>query len=187
MITFYMIRHGQTDWNREKRLQGRQNTPMNDFGVAQIKELSEKIATKNLRVDYFLSSPLKRAKDSALIIAEGIGYGGEIIFDRDITERDFGLLEGTVWNPDINVNDPKYKCEPPDVLCERARKAIEKYNFPEGSNVLIVAHGAILSAIRNVLSNGTISYEYRRNPILQGNVLCCEKEDGKAGVFSTMF
>ncbi len=187
MNTYYMIRHGQTDWNKEKRLQGRQDIPMNEYGIAQIKELSEKMAGLNLKIDHFLSSPLKRAKDSALIIAEGIGYKGEIIFDPDITERDFGLLEGTVWDANTDVNDPKYKCEPADVLCERARMALEKYNFPEGLNILIVAHGAILSAVRNVLSNGTISYEYRKNPILQGNVLLCEKEEGKAGVFSTLF
>lgn len=173
-MIFYLIRHGQTDWNKEKRLQGQKDIPMNDEGIKQMEELSEKMAALDLKADRIICSPLNRAQVSAGIIADRIRFKDEIIYDPDFIERDFGLLEGVVWSPELNLNDPKYNAESVQDICDRAKRALEKYDFSESEKVIIVAHGAILSAVKSVLSGGLLDYDDRTVPIIQGNVLCCE-------------
>ena len=171
---FYLIRHGQTDWNKELRLQGQKDIPMNSDGIKQIEELSAKMAAEGVKADRIICSPLSRAKVSANIIADKIHFEKEIIYDSDFLERDFGLLEGVVWTPELNLNDPKYNAESVQVICDRAKRALEKYDFSQSEKVIIVAHGAILSAVKSVLSKGILDYDDRTVPIIQGNVLCCE-------------
>ena len=72
-------------------------------------------------------------------------------------------------------------------LIDRAGRALGKYSFSDDEDILIVSHGAILAAVRTVLSEGSIDYFDRSVPIIQGNVLCCEKEDGKKTVFHQLF
>jgi broad specificity phosphatase PhoE len=58
-----IIRHGETDWNKEKRLQGRENIPLNEEGINQIKNTIEYL--KKYKWDIIITSPLSRAKQSA--------------------------------------------------------------------------------------------------------------------------
>ena len=81
MAVFYLIRHGQTDWNVEHKLQGQKDIPMNDEGIRQMNDLADKLAETGLTFDLIISSPLDRAKTSAEIIAEKIKYEGGIICD----------------------------------------------------------------------------------------------------------
>ncbi len=184
---FYLIRHGQTDWNKELRLQGQKDIPMNSDGIMQIEELSAKMAAMGVKADRIICSPLIRAKVSASIIADKIQYEKEIIYDSDFIERDFGLLEGVVWTPELNLNDPKYNAESVQDTCDRAKRALEKYAFSQSEKVNIVAHGAILSAVKSVLSNGLLDYDDRTVPIIQGNVLCCETGLKEKASFTQLF
>ena len=140
---------------------------------------ADKLAETGLTFDLIISSPLDRAKTSAEIIAEKIKYEGGIICDPGFLERDFGELEGTKWTPDLKFEGPHNRLESVSEVCDRAKKALEKYTFPEDARVMIVSHGAMLTAVRTVLSDGKVSYEDRSIPIIQGNVLCCEKIHGK--------
>lgn len=173
-MRFYLLRHGQTDWNLEGRLQGHKNIPMNNNGVKQILEVAERLPKMNFKVDFIISSPLDRAKESARIVAEKIGFEGNIIYDEDFTERSFGLAEGLVWNKEMNLDDEKYCAESVEDVCKRAKIAIDKYRAYADKDILIVAHGAILSAVKHVLSKGTLGYYDSSVPIIQGNILCCE-------------
>lgn len=187
MATYYLVRHGQTDWNKEHRLQGQKDIPMNDEGIRQMKELGDKLAATGKKIDFIISSPLDRAKTGAQIIAAKIGYTKEIIFDAEFLERNFGMLEGTVWNPELNLEDPQYRAESVSDLCDRAKKALGNYTFANDTNVMIVSHGAMLAAVKHALSNGKIPYEDRSVPIIQGNVLCCEKAFGQEPRFYNLF
>ena len=62
----YVIRHGQTDLNKEKRMQGRMGLPLNDYGIKQAENLREKI--KDIKFDYVISSPQERAIQTAEIV-----------------------------------------------------------------------------------------------------------------------
>ena len=59
-MIFYLIRHGQTDWNIQKRMQGHADIPMNETGIQQINDLAEKIVKEGIRFDRLIASPLKR-------------------------------------------------------------------------------------------------------------------------------
>lgn len=173
-MKFYLLRHGQTDWNREGRLQGCKDIPLNDYGRGQMYAIAEQLQDLNFQVDLIVSSPLDRAKESAEIIAEKTGFAGKIIYDDNFVERSFGLAEGMVWNSEINLEDEKYGAESVEDVCKRARQAIDKYMHYESKSILIVAHGAILAAVKHVLSQGMLAYYDSSVPIIQGNVLCCE-------------
>ena len=187
VMKIYLLRHGQTDWNIQGRLQGQKNIPMNMNGKKQIKEIAEHLHELQFTVDTIIASPLDRAKESAEIIAEKIGYQGTIIFDGDFLERSFGLAEGLIYNENINLEDSIYGAESVEDVCKRAKKAIEKYISDEKKNILIVAHGAVLSAVRSVLSQGTLGYYDSSVPIIQGNILCCELCRDNKPIFYNLF
>ena len=186
-MIFYLVRHGQTDWNNEKRFQGHRDIPMNHTGIQQINELADQIVKGGIVFDKLIVSPLDRARRSAEIIADKTGFKGGIVFDNDFIERNCGLLEGEIWNPELDLDDPKYNMETISEMCDRAKKALEKYTFSEDDRIMIVSHGAILTAVRTVLSDYKLDYHDRTVPVIQGNILCCKIEEGKDAAFFNAF
>ncbi len=86
-----LIRHGETDWNSEGRMQGRIDLPLNARGVEQAEQLAERLAQEE-HVDFLYTSPLSRARATAEIIARR--YGMNPIPDVRLVERSIGKLEG---------------------------------------------------------------------------------------------
>lgn len=70
MTTFYIIRHGQTDWNLEGRWQGKADIPLNDTGRTQAQRLAGHLQRRRIRFDAIYSSDLLRAWETATLIAE---------------------------------------------------------------------------------------------------------------------
>ena len=137
-MIFYLVRHGQTDWNNERRFQGQTDIPMNETGIRQISDLAQRIVRSGIRFGKLIASPLIRAKRSAEIIAETTGFPGEIIFDKDFMERNCGALEGQLWTPDLDLEDPAYGVETEQALMERAERALAKYGFSKDENKIQV-------------------------------------------------
>ena len=88
-MNIWVIRHGQTDLNREKRMQGRTDLPLNGTGIAQAKEAAALV--KDISFDAVYSSPLQRAVQTASIISGRPPE--EIIKDERLLETDFGKYE----------------------------------------------------------------------------------------------
>jgi 2,3-bisphosphoglycerate-dependent phosphoglycerate mutase len=88
--TLIVVRHGETAWNREKRMQGTTNTPLSEVGRAQAQALGRRLARHRFAALY--SSDLSRARDTALAIAEHTNH--EIVADPRLQERRFGIFEG---------------------------------------------------------------------------------------------
>ena len=89
----FLFRHGQTDWNREGRLQGHTDTPLNATGLAQAEALAQRLLAHQL--DAVVSSDLKRALTTARIIAEVSGV--PLLTDPGLREVSVGLAEGLLW------------------------------------------------------------------------------------------
>lgn len=92
-----LIRHGQTEWNREGRFQGKLDSPLTLKGKQQARENAQKVKKilDSLEDIQLFSSPLGRAKSTALIVAHELGISSrEIIFDKRIKEFNYGILEG---------------------------------------------------------------------------------------------
>jgi probable phosphoglycerate mutase len=88
--TLIVIRHGETEWNREKRMQGTTDTQLSEIGRAQARALGRRLAGRAFSALY--SSNLSRARDTARAIAEHTGR--EVVLDPRLQERRFGIFEG---------------------------------------------------------------------------------------------
>ena len=92
-MSVYLIRHGQTDWNKEGIVQGRCDIPLNEKGREQAREAKE--LTKDIKFDICFCSPLDRAKETAAIVLEGKDV--EIVYDDRLLEMAYGIYEATDW------------------------------------------------------------------------------------------
>ena len=92
-MRLYMVRHGETDWNKAKKVQGRADIPLNAYG----RELSEKTAEglRGISFDLAYTSPLSRAKETAQIVLQGRKI--PLIEEPQIQEICFGDYEGIVY------------------------------------------------------------------------------------------
>jgi 2,3-bisphosphoglycerate-dependent phosphoglycerate mutase len=89
----FLFRHGETDWNREGRLQGHTDTELNLTGLAQAEALARRLRPH--RLDAVLSSDLSRALTTARIIAEALGL--PLTSDPGLRETSVGAAEGMIW------------------------------------------------------------------------------------------
>jgi len=96
MKHIYLIRHGETEWNRLGLGQGSRNDiELNDSGREQAKKTGEymnRLQDRYGRIDLILCSPMKRTMETAQIIAQHIDYQGDIVFDKNLVENDRGLI-----------------------------------------------------------------------------------------------
>jgi len=91
-----LIRHGETDWNREKRLQGITDNPLNENGEKYAWLVLEKILEAKEKPIAIYSSPLIRARQTAEIFSDQLEI--PIIYNDDLKEVNCGTLEGLTWN-----------------------------------------------------------------------------------------
>ena len=91
--TVFLFRHGETDWNREGRIQGHTDVPLNATGLAQAEALAERLRPH--RLDAVLSSDLSRALTTARIVAEALGV--PLMTDLGLREINVGAAEGLLW------------------------------------------------------------------------------------------
>jgi len=96
VTTLLLVRHGETDWNREGRWQGHSDTHLNDVGREQARRLAAELHA----VDVVYSSDLVRARETAEILARALGL--EVQFDARLRERSFGAWEG-MTTPEIEA------------------------------------------------------------------------------------
>ncbi len=166
-MTFYVLRHGQTDWNVAARLQGSTDIPLNDTGRRQA-HVAAKIL-KDQGLTRIIASRLSRALETAQIVAEACGLT-PLIDDR-LIERNFGLFEGMTidevhqhreemrehMNPQADVDGKHYpwNAEPlPDVI-DRVYACINAYRA-EGQ-CLFVFHGIPFRAVTRKFLNDMYS------------------------------
>lgn len=142
-----LARHGQTEWNLLKKLQGKADIELNEKGIQQAEKTRGFL--KDEKIDLIICSPLKRAIQTAEIINQGRNL--KMIIDERISERDFGEFEG-MYNSDFDYNafwsykqNLKYdKAENIKDFFERVYKFLDSIkNEYDGKRVLIVAHGGI--------------------------------------------
>ncbi|MEL6407012.1 MAG: histidine phosphatase family protein [Chloroflexota bacterium] len=101
MILLWLVRHGQTNWNKERRYQGHSDIPLNEVGQAQAKKVAQRL--KNERIHAIISSDLKRATQMADIIVE---HHPRLIVqtNANLREANFGLFEGLRYKDIIDTH-----------------------------------------------------------------------------------
>ena len=96
---FYIFRHGETDWNRERRCQGHTNTNLNAAGMEQAQLLAQKML--DFPLDVVVSSDLARAHSTGLIVANILGV--PLILDPRLREMSYGEAEGMLYDEAIKM------------------------------------------------------------------------------------
>jgi len=145
LTTFALVRHGQTDWNAERRLQGATDIPLNDVGREQAREAVATLA--NYQWDAIVSSPLSRAAETADLIAEGLGL---TVARRvpELIERSFGPAEGLQAGPELEalrIPGGFRGGESDDDAASRGMDALEQLAQEfSGQRVLVVTHGTLI-------------------------------------------
>ncbi len=143
-VTFAFIRHGQTDWNRDGRLQGSSDIPLNDTGRGQAHDAADVLRDGGWQV--VVSSPLARARETAEIIAGELGLELGPAYD-ELIERDYGPLEGMSDTEIVErYPDRDYPgAEPLDAVVARGKAGLARIadDFPD-ADVVIVCHGTII-------------------------------------------
>ena len=153
-MILYVVRHGETIRNKLGLIQGQTEWDLTEKGIKDAEELRSEV--DKLDIDVVISSPLKRAKDTASIITNN-KY--PINIDDRIIERDWGMCEGAhieevdtvkCWNFHINTDDNKI--EKVQDLLARVSEFLEDIKVKyQDKNVLVVAHSAVLRAIHYCL------------------------------------
>jgi broad specificity phosphatase PhoE len=171
MTTLILVRHGETDWNRDGRWQGHADAPLNERGREQARRLAAELAGEDVAAVY--SSDLSRARETADIIAERLGR--DVSVDPRLREVHVGSWSGLTM-PEIEERFPaefaRWRSgdaghsfadgETYAAMGERVVAAVEEIAAQHpGEQVVIVLHGG---PVRSVLAHAAgITYEEQRH------------------------
>ena len=136
MTDFVVIRHGETDWNREHRFQGQIDVPLNAMGQQQAQRLATALSGE--RVDLLLSSDLQRARQTALPLERTLARTAQV--QPGFREQGFGVLEG--------LDVPTIKTRHPELWAQWLRHDAD-YALPSGESVRQF-HARVLAALRDL-------------------------------------
>ena len=182
----YIIRHGQTEMNNVKALQGRSDHPLNETGVKQAEDTAKLLADQGIKFDYVFSSPLIRAVQTAKLISPE----NEPVVDERLIEMDYGKYEGLELSnmpPEIKfffsdfVNNPAPDTmEQLPAVVDRLGEFLEEIKGLKG-NILISTHAIAMKGALEYLtpdSNGSYWSKYIGNCA----VYAVPVKDGKFGI-----
>jgi len=156
-MKLFLIRHGETDWNKQGRFQGREDIPLNETGIKQALNWGQ--ALKGEHYAAVITSPLMRAKKTAEVIAEVVGTE-KVIVEEDLIERDFNKISGMTpqERKAFLASGQVDNKEPYEVICKRMQRGIMKYaRMFYDENIILVSHGASIRAILDQYTGGKIT------------------------------
>lgn len=186
MTDLILIRHGETLWNRERRMQGQTDTSLSEKGREQVAALADRLAASRFAAIY--SSDLTRAWDTASAIA--LVTGQQVVAEPRLRERRFGIFEGLTYD-EMEERYPEarrqFESRDPDFVIPGGESAREFYarcldcltgiaENHAGGEVAVITHGLVLDAIYRAAHN--MGLEPRRGvPLLNAslNGFCYEK------------
>lgn len=162
-MNIYIVRHGQTNLNSERKVQGRNGEPLNETGILQAKDLQNKFETENIKFDFVFSSPQERAIQTAEISSKM-----KPIIDNRLDVYDLGTadrlpitevkLTGVV--PDMSIYDGVENVEDyKERIYSFINEIIEKYKN-EDVNILIVGHKCTTGIISAYFENFKVETIY---------------------------
>ena len=163
-MKIFLIRHGETDWNLKGKIQGSCDIELNETGIKQAEELSNKMVDKNYKFSKIYSSPQKRAIKTAEILSENTNV--DCIVIEDLKEMNLGDWEGLAWSEVKEKYPLEYKewfikrrdtkipnGESYEEMLERVLNSIYKIIDDNCDNVVIVTHSAVIMSLQCYITN----------------------------------
>jgi len=184
--TIYFIRHGETDWNLEGRLQGQKDIPLNDLGRVQAEEAGRRLRALVPQVEDldYVASPMLRTRETMERLRASLGlYPDYYRLDERLVELTFGAWEGLTWK-EVRKQEPalaalrerdKWNYVPPGggesyaMLAERVRPILDDLT----RDTVLVAHGGVARAFLAVAC-GVSTRHAASIDIWQGKILVIE-------------
>ena len=164
-----LIRHGETAWNAEKRLQGHIDIPLNTRGEIQARQMAQALKDAKLNFDVLFTSDLKRAIDTSAAVVQLFGVVAQV--DSNLRERHFGSLQGLsineapllrpdIWQAHIS-RDLDHELEGGESIRQfalRVQRVLDRIEEQHpGKTVLMVSHGGTLDMMYRIASNQALS------------------------------
>jgi uncharacterized phosphatase len=152
MTLLYLVRHGETDWNFQRRIQGSTDIPLNETGRAQARAAGKLLARREW--DGIVASPLSRAFETASIIADEAGLGAPARLDP-IVERHYGDAEGLTDSelsalfPDDTVVPGRESRE--SVAARVIPALIDLAERNPAKALIVVSHGGVIRSVLNAI------------------------------------
>lgn len=188
IVKIYLTRHGETEWNKEGKMQGWKDSALTERGIENAKSLGQNLS--HINFDCIYCSPLGRALDTAKYIRGD--KVTEIIINEDLKEMGFGIWEGmehekveelypiqrsNFWN-EPHLYQP-VDGESFEELFSRVRKALyEIINNAPGENILVVSHTVVIKAIYAIVKNYSLE-DFWSPPFLYDTSLTVIEVAGK--------
>lgn len=174
MTLLYLVRHGETDWNRARRIQGSTNIALNDHGREQAVSTGKLLARRSW--DAIYASPLSRAFETASIISAEVGLGEPIVVDT-IVERNYGAAEGLTGDEMDRMFPAGAEVpgrESRDDVATRALAALHALAATHpGGALIVVSHGGLIRTVLYAIGRSPIT-----DPIRNGSVHSFRHADG---------
>jgi len=146
MTTLLLVRHGETDWNAEGKLQGHTDRPLNAYGRRQAQTLAERFTSES--IDALYASDLSRARETAEILGAKLGLGVDV--DPDLREKNWGNWEGLTSEERLYVD---YEGETSEEHRERTLRAVRRIvERHPGERIVVVTHGGSLRRLQAFVS-----------------------------------
>ena len=180
-----LIRHGQTDMNKDQLYYGRLDVPINETGKEQAENTRKNLVELEIDYDKIYSSPMKRAYETAEIV----NYKNlEIEKDDELREMDFGIFEGLSYKEIIKKYPEEMEKlkkdwktysyvtgENPFMLQKRALKFLEK--IEKNKNNMVVTHWGIICTLLSFLFSSELE-GYWKYQVKNGGIVIIEFADG---------
>lgn len=142
MTTLLLVRHGETDWNADGRLQGQTDRPLSDFGRRQARRLADELAEDEF--DAIYASDLVRARETAEVIAARLGLTVDL--DPDLREKDWGTWEGLNA---VERDRVEFVGETTEEHGERTLRALRRIaDRHSDEQVLVITHGGSIRRVQ---------------------------------------
>ena len=178
-MTILLVRHGETEWNLQRRTQGRFDSPLTPRGIAQARAIGRLLASlPEARAAPIVASPQGRARRTAEIIAEELGYGGPLKIDDRLREHSVGSWDGLTYfeiealSPGIFEGEGSHEwyfhpadSEPYDAFVAR----LGAWFAEQDEATIVVAHGLVSRVLRG-LYTGLPRAEALMLPVPQNRV-----------------
>lgn len=156
MNTFYIVRHGETENNKAKRLSGWVDTPLTENGLEPTRKVIQKLS--KIKFDEIYSSDLGRAYSTAVFVAEGLNYNREIIKTFGLREVNYGdagnLPSEEAYKTYPGLDSDTHYCPPNgeslDQMQQRVFKTIQDIDEKnQDANIMLVCHSGVMAAINS--------------------------------------
>lgn len=162
-MRLYFVRHGQTNLNHKRLIQGRFDAPLNNVGKRQAKQAGQTLKGLKVNYDKIVSSPLSRALETAHLIARKINYKENIFIEPKMIERDFGRFEMTSISDNFpkimqpNFKDPGY--EDDELILKRVNDGlISLHSKYANQNIVVAAHAHVIRSVYILMDKEKYNY-----------------------------